>query len=120
MKQRMQNSYEKGLAIHSALSLALLPRGTGKEGPEPRHSAYALNVDGQRRGISHLLRSTTAVNVLRFQILQHSTLFPCYDSAAYDAGALRSVAGNWSGLEPDKEELRVGGRFYSALSDPHR
>jgi len=28
MKQRMQNSYEKGLAIRSAPSLALLPRGT--------------------------------------------------------------------------------------------
>src|SRR5215831_1056190 len=28
MKQRMQNSYEKGLAIYSASSLALLPRGT--------------------------------------------------------------------------------------------
>jgi hypothetical protein len=28
MEQRMQNSYGKGLAIHSAPSLALLPRGT--------------------------------------------------------------------------------------------
>ena len=28
LKQRMENSYEKGLAIYSAPSLALLPRGT--------------------------------------------------------------------------------------------
>jgi len=28
MKQRMQNSHEKGVANHSASSLALLPRGT--------------------------------------------------------------------------------------------
>jgi hypothetical protein len=28
MKQRMQNSYGKGVAIHSAPSLALIPRGT--------------------------------------------------------------------------------------------